>query len=733
MYTISLAEVDKSNTEVGTKAAYLGDLIKSGFQVPQGFIITSEAFRKFLQNNKLDDKIQNILSSLNVENYHELKQSSTELENLILSSKIPQEIMISINKYYEELSFGQKLNINEQALDMIKAGRDKTFVSVRPSLLTDKSTSGQLKSYLNVYGSENLLEAVKRVWSSIYSPQGLFYRAIQNIPEDINIVVQKMINSEKSGVIFTTHPITNEDKFLIEATWGLNQALTSGIVTPDSYLIDKTTGNIEKRISKKTLQIRKDQIGKTVRERVPDQLANAPVLDEKEISKLIEIAKSVEAYYGPQIIEWCQERGRIFLLQIKPLVPTIQNEEQQENGKLLYSGYPTSSGFAKGRVKIVRSFEDMESKEGEILVLKNVPPDITPFTNKIKAIISEEGSICSLLVLRELGIPCLLIPNATTVLQDRQEIVLNAFKGTLSAVESDTVTEVSNDQKELAELPGSDSGEIITATEIKVNISHEQTITSEVDGVGLLKIELAENPFHLSKENPEELIRRLEESIGRVAKVFYPKPVWYRSFDIKTNELADDDTETEQNPLFGWHGIRRSLDDPETFKCELQALKNLFEKGVNNISLLLPFVSTVDEFRRAKAFVDFPLKVGIVIEVPSVALDIESFCKEAAFVSIGINNLAQFTLGVDKGNPNVSKLYSEKHPTVLKLLKNIIDVCKSYNIEVSICEGFNVPDLVELLVEYGIDSISTEPENISKVKTIVARTERRLLLGKLRK
>lgn len=732
MYTVSLLETDKLSTE-GSKSYNLGKLIKSGLPIPPGFVITVYAYKKFLERNNLKEKIENLLPETN--NLSDLRQASAEIENLIWNASIPDDIKTSITKAYEHLSYGEELNISGQALDIIKAGRDKAYVAVRSSPIGDATFAGQLRNYVNIYGNEKLLDAIKKCWASLYTTKAIFYRKVMNIePAETSLIIQKMINSEKSGVVLTSHPL-DRNKIVVEAAWGLGQSLSSGFVIPDSYILDKSSGEIEKNIGRKLIQIKKDQAGNTIKERVSENLVDAQVLDDKQLSYIIDLAKKIEDSLGDQIIEWCEERGRYYILQSRSL-KISEISEENSGGESILSGFSASPGKVKGRVKKINSLEPVEYDN--IIVTKTPSTDLTIYMKKVSGIITDEGGISSNLatISREFNVPCLVgTGEATQKLQDDQEITVDATNGHIYAetqVQEETYlhTEIPGNQTPLGtessylgnikEPPGSDTGEVITATEIKItDPSIEETLVSKSDGVGLLKGE---------RIIKEPNIENIEELIGRVAKHFYPKPVWYKIYD-DADEL---DEEPEANPLLGLHGIRRNLNRPELFKLELEAIKRLTERGLNNISLLIPFITNIEELRAVKSMVIFPLKLGIIVETPAAAINIESFCKEGIdFISIGSTNLTQLTLGVDKSNPLVSRLYSETHPGVLKLIKHVIETCKRYNIKTSIF-GDTVR-LAEKLVEYGIDSISVDPDYFIQVKNIVARTERRLLLDKLRK
>lgn len=770
-YTIRLEAVTKDNRKVGGKGANLGEMVQAGLPIPPGFVVTTDAYDRFLSANSLKEKIAGEMEKADAENPETTKEVSARIQDLILNGKVPPEVEKDIKDAYEELSVGKEvMQLGGKALDLVKAGRE-CFVAVRSSAtaedLAEASFAGQMKTFLNVLGAGSVVNAVKDCWSSLYTPRAIFYRKTHNITADISIgvIVQKMINSEKSGVIFTVNPTTNNmGQIMIEAAWGLGESIVSGSVAPDVYILDKQTGDlIEKKVSnKKTFRTRDPGTGETVERRVPADKANAQVLNDVEISKLWELSKKDETHYKgkPQDIEWCEERNRIFFVQTRP-VTTLGKEMAQEEvhdaGELVVEGLGASPGIAKGKVKVAHSMDELSRMEkGDILVTKMTNPDMVPYMKIASAIVTNEGGLTShaAIVSRELGVPCIVgTGDATEKLQDGQLVTVDAARG---KVYSGSVELKQEEPMPYSSLPGSDTSSAdiegaqiplgLTATSIKANIAFPETaerVAGRVDGVGLLRAEhmlteSGKHPAYLAKDDPDELIRIIKEGIGKIAKVFYPKPVWYRTLDARTDEfrsLEGGENEPEEaNPMLGWHGIRRSLEDPEVFRCEIAAIKELHEDGLTNVWVMLPFVSKVEELRKAKEMIDFPLKIGIMVETPASVVELEEFCKEGIdFCSIGSNDLTQLTLGIDRGNAHIAKLYDEMDPSVLGLIKMTIDACKKYKVESSICgEAGSNPRMAEKLVQFGIDSISVEMDAIDNVRRTVAITERKILLEKIR-
>jgi pyruvate,water dikinase len=324
------------------------------------------------------------------------------------------------------------------------------------------------------------------------------------------------------------------------------------------------------------------------------------------------------------------------------------------------------------------------------------------------------------------------------MLQDGQLITVDAYHGLIypGAIEIKKPVEV--------EIPI----EAKTATQLKVNLAFAEgaeKIAPRVDGVGLLRIEhmitkSGVHPAKLIKEGKkEEYVQILLSGIGPIAKAFYPKPIWVRSLDARSDEFrhlrGGEEEPQEANPMLGWHGIRRSLDEPEILESEFEAVKRLHGEGFDNVHIMLPFIISVDEFRKAKEIaeqVGLPksVKIGIMVEVPSAALTIEDFCKEGIdFASIGSNDLTQTTLGVDRNNAKIFSLFDETHPAMLKLMEQVIKTCNKYKVESSICGELpsNKPEIVKFLIKCGITSISVNVDAIEKVRKAIAEAEKELL------
>ncbi len=763
LYTIKLENVDRNRKNVGNKAIALGELMNSGLPVPPGFVITSDAFEKFLRANKIGNKIAEILSNINFSDYQSVFQASQEIHELILSGSFPDYIEKPIKEEYEELSIGREAKeLGGIAFDLIKAGRTEICVAVRASLSSQElpyaNFEGQTATFLNIRGNHQLLNAIKECWASVFSPRALIYRKKKRITKipTVGIIVQKMLEAEKSGFIFTSQPEKNDrSKIVIEASWGFAESLTSGIVTPDEYIIDRETGRIiEQKIRKKMWMKKRDEIsGKIIKEPVSRENMERNTLNESEIKKLCEFAIKAERHFNgqSQILQWSVERNRIFILSSSS-IPTFGSPvafESFNEGEIAAGGIPVSLGVVKGKIKLVLSPEDLYKIEaGDITVLKMTHDAILPFMEKIAGIITDDGGrMCHAAVIsREFGVPCIVgTETATSTLKNDQNVVLNAVNGNIYIHSEPVVAEPLTSLNPVHAVSNLSNNDTVTATNVKIAIAspeiHESSL-KDVDGAVVIKPEymlsgINKHPFFLLKNIPEEFENRLIESLKKIANAIYPKPLIYRGMDIRTDEFmyleGGDEEPKEQNPLLGWHGIRRSIDDGEILLFEIRMLRKLYSEGINNVGFAIPFISSVEELKRVKNSIDFPLKTGITVETPASAIAIEEFCREGMdFVLINYDILAQLVLGVDRDNANVSKMYSESNSAVLNLIKHVIKTCKSYRIKTIVYgDVIRSAEALENMIRSGADSFCITEEGINETKNLIYRIERKLLLEKI--
>ncbi len=748
MAVLWLIDVDKNDVPlVGGKAANLGELLRAEIPVPDGFVVDARTFREFLEKAGLKEKVYGLLKELNVEDTDELNEVSRKIREMIENAEMPEDIEEEIRAAYRKLC-------DEEGSEVYVAVRSSATAEDLP----DASFAGQQETYLNVKGEKEVVEKVKKCWSSLFTPRAIYYRVQKGFKhEDVSIavVVQKMVNSEKSGVMFTSHPVTGEKKCIIEAVFGLGEAIVSGLVTPDTYVYDREERKlVEIRIGEKKFMItRRD--GRNVKVELDEKKAKQRVLTDAEIEQLVTLGELIEEHYGkPQDVEWAIEGGKVYIVQSRP-VTTIKGEVEEEveleGGKILLKGLGASPGVATGKVKVILSEDEISKvEEGDILVTTMTTPDMVPAMKRAAAIVTDEGGMTchAAIVSRELGVPAVVgTKEATRVLKDGMIVTVDGEKGVVYAGKVEA--------KE-AEKPAYAPAHIVTATEVKVNISIPDVAErvakeTNADGVGLFRIEhmvlsLEKHPMKFIKDGEmDRYIDLLYEEMKKVVKAFYPKPVWIRTLDAPTDEFRSmeggEDEPVEANPMLGFRGIRRDLAEEEHFRAELRAIKKLIDEGYTNVGIMLPLVTSPDEVRRAKMIAiqeGLPLdkiEFGVMVETPAAALIIEDIIKEGIdFISLGTNDLTQYTLAVDRNNENVAYLYEETHPAVMKLIERTIRICKEHGVKTSICgQAGSYPHVVEKLVEMGIDSVSANPDAVHRIREVVARAEKKIILEKLRK
>jgi pyruvate,water dikinase len=570
------------------------------------------------------------------------------------------------------------------------------------------------------------------------------------------------VDSEKSGVMFSSQPSTGEPLVVIEGAWGLGESVVSGSVSPDNFVVDRKTKNIvSKYIATKEIMIIRDPATqKTVTVKVPAEKKDAIVLTDNEALELARYAEILEKHYGiPQDIEWGVEKNKIYILQSRPIT-TINNGKKKEtaavSGKVLLTGLGAAPGVASGIVRLISSGRELDRvKQGDIMVTKMTMPDMVPGMKRAGAIVTDEGGMAchAAIVSRELGCPAVVgTKKATSLLKDGMEITVDGGKGIV--YEGRVALAAPARPASAASAGGVVFTKPITATEIKVNVSEpdraQAAAATMADGVGLLRIEhmilgLGKTPnWYIKSGKTEEYIDELVKGVKIVADAFYPRPVWVRTLDAPTDEFrameGGEGEPIEHNPMLGWRGIRRDLTETEHFRLEIRAFKKLHEMGATNVGIMLPMVQHVREFQKAKAIMfeenlDLEkIDVGIMVETPGAALTIEDFIEDGIdFVSFGTNDLTQYTLAVDRNNENVAGLYSELHPAILKLIEYVVERCNEAGVKTSICgQAGSYPEMAKRLVEIGITSISANIDAVATVRETVARSEKILMLKALR-
>jgi pyruvate,water dikinase len=749
----------------GGKAANLGELTSAGFEVPPGFVLTTESYDYFLESNGLGDLLATVMENLDVSSDEKVQEASVNIRRAFEVGKIPEDLEELIISEYEKLGNGSN-----------------PLVAVRSSAtaedLPTASFAGQQDTFLNVSNPQSLLESIKRCWSSLFTPRAIAYRVQKGFDHasvKLAVVVQRMISSDRSGIMFTVDPNSELPHIIIEAGYGLGEALVGGKVTPDTYCVDKFHRKIlNKRISNQTWMLIRGESGECMRMEVPSEITKEQKITDKQIYELAEIGNQIEMHYNkPMDIEWCIEKDQIYIVQARPIT-TLSNDEKKmhscnvEGGKeelesqrtILVKGLGASPGIAGGPVKIFSEEMSLdEVKEGDVMVTQMTTPDMVPAMTRAAAIVTDEGGMTchAAIVARELGIPCVVgASDATKVLRDGMMVTVHGQMGVVyEGVEKEKKDAPSTAPVAVASVP-------VTATKIMVNIGvpqkAEEYAQLPVQGIGLMRIEflftsyIQEHPCALIEQGrSQELIDNLANGIAMVGKAFYPRPVVLRTSDFKTNEYHDMKGGSkyepkESNPMIGWRGCSRYVSESyrEAFMCELRAVKKARdEMGLRNIWVMLPFVRTLEELDKIEAMMkevglyrsnDF--KLYLMAEVPVIVFMAEEFAERCDGFSIGSNDLTQLTMGADRDSDVLGKMgyFDERNEAIKRAISHLIRSAHKKGIPVSICgQGPSVyPEFAEFLVREGIDSISLNPDTVLSTIRHVAAAEQRLLLEGIR-
>jgi len=742
-YIAWLSDLSKDNLKLaGGKGANLGEMFNAKFPVPPAFVVTTDTFYLFLKEAKLEQQIKDILNKIDVDNTDDLTTKAKEIRKLITDTEMPKKIEEEIIEAYDHFNVDLKeLSNSPGALAILKSSREPIFVSVRSSAtaedLSDASFAGQQSSFINIKGNKELIQKIKECFASIFTARSIFYRKKKNFEGLVGIaaIVQKMINSDKSGVMFSQNPIKNNDEILIEAVFGQGEGIVSGKIKPDQYTLTQEIEIIEEEISNKKVAIVRTAGGITKTIQLTPEKSKQRVLKTYELKQLAEFAIKLEEHYEkPQDIEFAIENENIYILQTRPITTLKKPEKEvaELDGQLLTEGMAASPGIASGIVKIIHSMDDLPKiKQGDILVTKMTNPDMVVTMQKAAAILTSEGGVTAhaAIVSREMGIPAIVgAQDALDVLKDGDEITIDGFHGKVFAGKAQN--------KSVEILPV-----VETKTKIKVMVDlpqfAERAAKTKADGVGLIRLEgliasSGKHPLLYEKENKlNEYKEMLKEGLGKIAETFIGKPIWIRSSDIRSDEYANLEgapKETEANPMLGDHGIRFSLKHPGIFKAELLACKELANKG-HKFGIMFPQIISVDEVKQAKKIFE-ELQInnvafGVMIETPAAAILIKDICEQKIdFISFGTNDLTQYTLAIDRGNEEVQDIYDEMNWAVLKQLSRVIRECKKQGVETSICgQAGSKPEMVKFLIKQGIDSISVNADVAKPISELIQKLE----------
>jgi pyruvate,water dikinase len=772
---------------VGGKNANLGEMTSAGIPVPPGFAITAYAYKKFIEETNIAAKIYEIIDETVTDKNDpaQYEVASKKIRELIESTPMPKEIETAVKNAYEEMN--RKLDIKE------------TFVAVRSSAtaedLADASFAGQQETFLNIRGVKGVLQNTVKCWSSLFTPRAIFYRNEKGFAHEkvfISVGVQKMVNSRVAGVIFTLNPVTGDtSQIVIEGNYGLGEAVVSGSVTPDDFVVDKASMKItERRLAKKTVQYIRDlKTGHTVHEEVPEEKQQLPCVTDEEVIRLAELAKRIEKHYGkPQDIEWAIDRDiasapqNTFIVQSRPeTVWSMKPAEAPAKGeaeakapelKVVIKGIAAGKrGFGIGIAKVVSNPQEAAKvmQKGNILVTDMTNPDYVPFMKLAGAIVTDKGGVTchAAIVSRELGIPCVVgTEKATQVMLTGKEYTVDSksgvvYEGAIATLTAQLTSAAGATTSQAAFAGGTFQAVPSTATKIYMNLGVPEKIEDYKDlpfeGIGLMRTEfilasyIGTHPLeYIETGKSQEFVDKLADGISTVARAIQPRPVVVRFSDFKTNEYRElkggEKYEiVEANPMLGWRGCSRYISQwyEKAFRLECQAIvKCRKEWGLKNVWVMLPVVRTLWE---AKAVLEImrqeglerskDFKVWFMAETPSIAILADEFSKLVDGFSIGSNDMTQGILMIDRDSERLGQMgyFDERDPAVTRIIAHLIRVAHENGATVSICgEGpSNLPDFAEFLVRVGIDSISVNNDAVTATKKLVASIEQKIILERL--
>ncbi len=774
-YVVPLNELRMTDIDsVGGKNASLGELISQlgslGVRVPGGFATSAAAFREFVGQGELGDRIRNQLSDLDVDNVSALADAGARVRSWIEETPLPASLTDAIKAQWQTLS---------------SAHGDELSVAVRSSAtaedLPEASFAGQQETFLNVRGLENVIAAIHKVYASLYTDRAIAYRVHQGFPHDqvaLSVGVQQMVRSDlgASGVMFTLDTESGfRDMVFITSAYGLGETVVQGAVNPDEFYVYKPAlranhqAILRRKLGSKSIKMifaQDDAASEPVATVDVDAEAQSRFsLTDEEIHALARDALIVEEHYGrPMDIEWGKDGidGQIYLLQARPETvqsrrqDTIQRFELKRRSEILVQGRSIGQRIGAGPARQVASAQEMHRVEpGDVLVADMTDPDWEPVMKKASAIVTNRGGrTChAAIIARELGIPAVVgCGNATELLNDGTDVTVSCAEGDDGYVYAGRL-EYDEHDIELNKLPD-------VPVKIMMNVGNPDRAFDFANipnhGVGLARLEFIVNrmigvhprallDFSELRADLQTTVReqmagysdpveffvaRLSEGIATIAAAFAPNPVIVRLSDFKSNEYAnllggEQYEPHEENPMLGFRGASRYLADSfkRCFELECAALRRVRnDMGLTNIQVMVPFIRTLQEARDVVQLLDDNglgrgvngLKLIMMCELPTNALLADQYLEFFDGMSIGSNDMTQLALGLDRDSGLVADLFDERDPAVRALLKLAIDACKRQNKYIGICgQGpSDHPDLARWLLDQGIESMSLNPDSV---------------------
>ncbi|MDR5898788.1 phosphoenolpyruvate synthase [Halomonas vilamensis] len=767
---LGMADVER----VGGKNASLGEMISNlsevGVTVPGGFATTAHAYREFLSHEGLNDRINDTLKRLDVDDVKALTEAGRNIRQWIIDTPLPPTFEAALREAYEKL---------QQQHPHLK-------VAVRSSAtaedLPDASFAGQQETFLNIEGFANIKRAVHEVFASLFNDRAISYRVHRGYAHEnvaLSAGIQKMVRSETgaSGVMFTLDTESGyRDVVFITASWGLGETVVQGAVNPDEFYVHKSTlaagrpAVLRRTLGSKLIKMvytEDASAGKSVETvDVPLKDRGRFCIDDEQVMALSRQAMTIEAHYQrPMDIEWALDGddGKLYIVQARPETVVSQEEggklerfNLKEKGRTLVTGRAIGQRIGSGAVKVVLSPDDMDKiQDGDVLVTDMTDPDWEPIMKRASAIVTNRGGrTChAAIIARELGVPAVVgCGDATHLLNEGSDVTVSCAEGDTGHV-YEGLLEFDHNVSSIDAMP-----EI--PFKIMMNVGNPDRAFSFASlpnaGVGLARLEFIINrmigvhpkalleydtlPSDLQQiidlrtagyDDPVSFyVDKLVEGISTLAASFYPQRVIVRLSDFKSNEYENLIggklyEPGEENPMLGFRGASRYISDAfrPCFELECRALKRVREvMGLDNIEIMVPFVRTTEEAREVVELLaanglkrgDNGLKVIMMCELPANALLADEFLQYFDGFSIGSNDLTQLTLGLDRDSGIVAHLFDERNEAVKKLLAMAIQACKAQGKYVGICgQGpSDHPDLAKWLMEQGIDSVSLNPDAV---------------------
>ncbi|MEH2240234.1 putative PEP-binding protein [Nostoc sp.] len=774
----------QDRAKVGEKAFYLSRIIQRGYPVVPGFVVSAEVLRQFLENlNSSESLVADLPHSslhLDVANWRQLQQVAGRLRQEILTATVPQQWVSTIFQAAREWQTGCLIL--------------RPTLAVSNATPNMKNISGLLESVFCQCEPEAIAKALKRTWSQIFRARSLLYwqRAGINLQQiSLAVLVQPVENAIASGLLKA-----NSSGWEIEATWGLGIAIDQGEVQPDVYYIQQATGVVlEQQLGNKMLAYGVgDAAPGAFSQPVPDSVLTPDhtclssyviqsdqqkqyALQEEYLQQIIALGIQLVSEVGKTFtFKWTIAQqttsGKLYITQVSSPQSVIPHGH-------FIRGLGAAGGRVVANALVITNPQQKPEQlpKGVILVVPAIAPDWLPLLQQVGGIITEQGGLTShaAILARELGIAAVVnATSATSLIQTGERLLLDGDRGEVYQIRGNSKQEMERGREEESRRLGGEnflspnhpnpktphppltSHLPMIATQLLVNLSQssliEQVQSFPVDGVGLLRSELMVLNI-LSGQHPNswilggrqaELLELWSEQIMQFARAFAPRPVFYRSLDWPQDLTSlSDNFQSSPQPMLGERGTFSYLQNPAVFELELKALASVQQAGYSNVNLLLPFVRTVEEFVFCRRKVEQALltevsqfQLWMMAEVPSVLFLLPEYVKAgAAGISIGTNDLTQLLLGVDREQGQLAKVFNERHPAVLRAIAQLIQMAKSAGIPCSICGQAPAlyPEIIDQLVEWGITSISVEPEAVERTYQAIARAEQRIILAAARR